>query len=156
MASTTLSHEIEIDASADAVWAVLADTGAYAEWNPFVRRLTGDLREGTRLEARIAPPGGRTMTFKPTVLAARAGRELRWLGRFLVPGLLDGEHSFRIEPLADGRTRFVQAERFSGVLVGLVRNTLAQTELGFEQMNEALKLRVEGSLPVPLVMIRSE
>jgi hypothetical protein len=144
MTSTTLTHAIEIDAPADAVWAVLADTDAYPEWNPFVLRLAGDLRDGARLEARIAPPGGRTMTFKPTVLAARAGSELRWLGRFLVPGLLDGEHSFRIEPLADGRTRFVQTERFTGVLVGLVRNALAKTQLGFEQMNDALKLRVEG------------
>jgi hypothetical protein len=106
-----IRHEIEIDASPDAVWAVLADTGAYPEWNPFVRRLTGDLREGAKLEAQIAPPGGRPMTFKPTVLAADPGRELRWLGRLLVPGVFDGEHRFQLEPLPDGRTRFIQSER---------------------------------------------
>ena len=37
------------------------------------------------------------MTFKPTVLAVHPERELRWLGRFILPGLFDGEHSFRIE-----------------------------------------------------------
>jgi uncharacterized protein YndB with AHSA1/START domain len=57
---TEISREIEIDAPPDAVWAVLADTGAYPEWNPFVRRLSGELREGERLEAEIAPPGGRS------------------------------------------------------------------------------------------------
>jgi hypothetical protein len=139
-----LHHEIEIDASPEAVWAVLADTPSYPAWNPFVRRLAGDLREGATLEAEIAPPGGRAMTFKPRVLAADPGRELRWLGRFLVPGLLDGEHSFRLEPLPDGRTRFVQRERFSGILVGLLRKTLAKTQVGFERMDAALKLRAEA------------
>jgi hypothetical protein len=141
---TTIQHEIEIDAPPAAVWAVLADTPSYPEWNPFVRRLEGDLREGARLEARIEAPGGRGMTFRPTVLAAEPARELRWLGRLLVPGLFDGEHRFRLEPLPDGRTRFVQSERFSGLLVGLVKGTLAKTLLGFEQMNGALKRRVEA------------
>ncbi|MEA2131661.1 MAG: hypothetical protein QOJ85_4552 [Solirubrobacteraceae bacterium] len=92
----------------------------------------------------IAPPGGRTMTFKPTVLSAEAGRELRWLGRFLVPGLFDGEHSFRLEELAGGRTRLTQAERFRGLLVGPLSGTLEKTRLGFEQMNRALKQRAEA------------
>lgn len=141
---TQLHHEIEIDAPPAAVWAVLADTARYPEWNPFVRRLSGDLRVGARLEAEIAPPDGRSMTFKPTVLAAEPARELRWLGRFLVPGLFDGEHAFRIEPLAGGRTRFTQTERFSGILVRPLRKSLARTQAGFEQMNKALKRRVEA------------
>lgn len=140
---TDISREIEIDAPPAAVWDVLADTDAYSEWNPFVRRLSGELREGATLEAHIAPPGGRAMTFKPTVLAAEPGRELRWLGRLLVPGVFDGDHRFLLEPLADGRTRFVQSERFSGVLVRPLRKTLAKTALGFEEMNAALKQRVE-------------
>jgi hypothetical protein len=78
------------------------------------------------------------------VLAAEPGRELRWLGRFLVPGLMDGEHAFRIEPIAGGRSRFTQSERFSGILVAFLKGTLRKTELGFEQMNGALKQRVEA------------
>jgi hypothetical protein len=142
--STTIQHEIEIDAPPSAVWAVLADTTAYPDWNPFVRRLSGDLREGAKLEAHIEAPGGRGMTFKPTVVAAEPGRELRWLGRLLLPGVFDGEHRFRLEPLASGGTRFVQSERFSGVLVRLLAGTLAKTEIGFQAMNHALKARVEA------------
>ena len=145
MQSTELRHEIEIDASPAAVWAVLTDTAAYPDWNPFLRRLDGELQEGARLQVEIAPPGGRAMTFKPTVLTVEPARELRWLGRLLVRGLFDGEHSFRLEPLENGRrTRFTQSERFSGILVGPLRKTLAKTERGFEQMNEALKRRVEA------------
>jgi hypothetical protein len=143
MSTFEIRREIDIDAPPETVWAVLTDTRSYPDWNPFVRRLAGDLREGARLETEIAPPGGRAMSFKPTVLAAEPGRELRWLGRFLVPGLLDGEHRFAIEPLPDGRSRFIQSERFTGLLVRPLRNTLRKTELGFEQMNEALRLRAE-------------
>jgi hypothetical protein len=138
-----LRREIEIDAPPERVWAVVSDFAAYAEWNPFIRRISGELIEGARLEVRIEPPGGRAATFKPTVRAVEAQRELRWLGRLVLPGIIDGEHSLLIEPLDGGRSRFVQSERFTGLLVGLVGGTLAKTETGFEQMNDALKARVE-------------
>jgi hypothetical protein len=82
------------------------------------------------------------------VLAAEPARELRWLGHFLVPGLFDGEHRLAIEPLGEGRVRFVQEERFTGVLVGLFAGSLDRnTKRGFEAMNEALKARVEAAAP---------
>ena len=139
-----LRREIDIDAPPAAVWAVLTDNRAYSEWNPFIRHLGGELREGAKLEVRIEPPGGRAMTFKPTVLAIEPHRELRWLGRLLVAGVFDGEHILHIEPLAEARSRFTQAERFSGILVPLFGGTLDKTELGFEQMNVALKARAES------------
>jgi len=39
------------------------------------------------------------MTFRPTILKAEPERELRWLGRLLLPGLFDGEHVFEIEQI---------------------------------------------------------
>jgi hypothetical protein len=138
-----LRREIEIDAPPARVWAVVTDFTAYPEWNPFIRRIGGELREGARLEVRIEPPGARATNFKPTVRSVQANRELRWLGHLLVPGIFDGEHNLRIEPLEGGRSRFVQSERFSGLLVGFVKGTLAKTEVGFEQMNAALKARIE-------------
>jgi hypothetical protein len=138
-----LRREIEIDAPPERVWAVVTDFAAYPEWNPFIRRIGGELRQGARLAVQIEPPGARPTTFKPTVRAVEANRELRWLGRLLLPGVFDGEHSLRIEPLEGGRCRFVQSERFTGVLVGVVKGMLAKTEAGFEQMNAALKARAE-------------
>jgi hypothetical protein len=139
-----LRTEIEIQAPTARVWEVLTDFGSYPDWNPFIRSISGKPREGARLEARIQPPGGRAMTFKPTVLAVTPERELRWLGRLLVPGLFDGEHSFRLEPAGEGRVRFVQSERFGGLLVPLFGKTLEKTERGFEAMNAALKERAES------------
>lgn len=71
-----------------------------------------------------------------TVLAVDAGRELRWIRHLLVPGLFDGEHRFDIHLLGPGRVRFVQQERFTGVLVPLfARNLDTHTLAGFNAMN---------------------
>jgi len=144
MAIHHLHTEIEIDASAERVWAIVADFAAYPLWNPFVRSVIGVPQQGERLQIVVQPGGGKAMRFSPVVLAAEAGRELRWLGRFLLPGLFDGEHSFVIEPLGECKVRFQQSERFCGVLVGLFRPSLDRdTKRGFEDMNRALKLRAE-------------
>ena len=89
---------------------------------------------------------------RPRRLAGRKGQtslvegfsRLRWIGRFLLPGLLDGEHSFELQALTGDRTRFIQSERFSGVLVGLLGRTLDKTEEGFAARNTALKSKVES------------
>jgi hypothetical protein len=143
VAEQELRHDIDIDAAPSAVWSVLTATAEYPSWNPFILRLEGQLREGERLGVRIQPSGGRPMNFKPTVLAVKPDRELRWLGHLLVPGLFDGEHRFLLEEAGEGRTRFTQAERFTGLLVPLFRGTLDKTEAGFGQMNEALKRKAE-------------
>jgi hypothetical protein len=135
-----LHTEIEIHASAEDVWKILTDFGAYPEWNPFISSLEGDAAQGARLHVTI----GKTK-FHPTVLAAEPGRELRWLGRLLLPGLFDGEHRFLIERLGAGNVRLVQDEKFRGLLVPLFRGGLERdTKPGFEAMNEALKTRAEA------------
>ena len=84
------------------------------------------------------------MLFSPTVLVAEPSRELRWLGHLWFPGLFDGEHSFSIEPLGEEHVRFVQRERFKGLLLPFLSKMLDRdTRRGFEEMNRALKLRAE-------------
>src|SRR5918999_2074632 len=112
-----LTSSVEIGASARRVWDILTDFGSYPDWNPFITSASGEAERGATLEIRIEPPEGRAMTFKPRVLEATPERELRWLGRLFLPGVFDGEHSLRIEPIADERVRFVQSERFDGILV---------------------------------------
>ena len=139
-----LRSEIDVHATPERVWQVLTDFAAYPQWNPFIVRAEGDARRGGRLTLRMQPAGGRATTFRPTVLEAAQGRELRWLGRLLVPGLFDGEHRFTIRPLGDGQVRLVQQEDFRGLLVPLLAGSLDRRTLpAFEQMNQALKRRAE-------------
>jgi hypothetical protein len=135
--------EIEINAAPQAVWAVLAHLQSYPEWNPFITSARTELKPGARLEITVRVPGGPTRTFRPRIVRVEPGRELRWLGTLLVPGLCDGEHLFRIEPTRAG-SRFVNAENFTGLLVPFVNGVIESTAPGYALMNEALKARVEG------------
>ena len=134
----------DIDAPAEHVWQLLTDFAAFPAWNPFIRAVGGEPVSGARLRVRIEPPGARGITLRPRVLVGAPPRELRWLGRLLLPGLFDGEHAFIVEPLGPLRVRFVQSERFTGALVPvLMCLVLPSTRRGFEAMNQALKARAE-------------
>ena len=139
-----LRTEIEIQATAERVWRLLTDFPSFPQWNPFIRKASGNIQVGERLEVNIQPSGASGMTFRPTVLKAEPNRELRWLGHLLISGLFDGEHIFTIEPLGEGRVRFTQREVFTGLLVPLFARGLdTDTQRGFEEMNLALKTRAE-------------
>ena len=139
-----LRTEIEIQASAERVWQLLTDFPSFPQWNPFIRKASGKVQVGERLDINIQPSGASGMTFRPTVLKAEPNRELRWLGHLLISGLFDGEHIFTIEPFGEGRVRFTQREVFTGLLVPLFARGLdTDTRRGFEEMIQALKTRAE-------------
>jgi hypothetical protein len=102
---------IDIAAPAERVWSVISDLDSFSEWNPFMTQAGGRLGEGEHLSITMEPPGGRPMDFKPKVLEVERPHRIRWLGRFLLPGLFDGEHTLRIEVLGQASSRFTQSER---------------------------------------------
>lgn len=139
-----IAAAIRIAAPAAKVWSVLTDLPAYAAWNPFIVSAAGTPVVGKRLSIRAQPPGGTVLRFRPLVLVADPEREFRWRGQFILPGLFDGEHAFRIEPEAEG-VRFVQTERFTGLLIPITPASLFERiQHGFEAMNRALRQRAEA------------
>lgn len=140
----TLHTNIEIGASAEVIWNILTDFARYPQWNPFIKSIEGQMQQGAKLRVVIQPPGGKAMTFTPTLLVVHPQREFRWLGRLFIPGLFDGEHSFQIESTGTTTCRFVHEEKFSGLLVPLLWKSLnTTTRQGFQAMNEALKKKAE-------------
>ena len=123
----TIEVVTEIAAPVETVWAELTAVTEYAAWNPFITTFRGDLVEGAKVEVQILPPGGKAMTFRPTITKVEENQHLEWIGRLLIPGVFDGRHSFHLEDLGDGRTRLTQSEKFSGVLVAVTGKTLANT-----------------------------
>ena len=141
----TVERSIEIAATPAEVWRVLVDFDAYPQWNPFVVHAAAPdgLAVGRGLDVRISDRGSET-AFRPEVLIVDVEREIRWVGKVLITGLLDGEHSFRLEATAGG-TRFTQGERLSGVLVPLVGSSIDVGD-GFDAMNAALRDRVLATI----------
>ncbi len=140
-----IKTDIEIAATPERVWSILTDFIAYPQWNPFIRSITGVVKTGEQLTVFIQATDGKGMTFRPTVLVALPNQELRWLGHFLWPRIFDGEHYFQIEAISANKTRLIQGEKFSGLLVALFKSNLeGGTKSGFIAMNKALKVLAEA------------
>jgi hypothetical protein len=143
----TIRSAIEIRAPQDAVWKVLTDFASYPEWNPHIRQVRGQARVGARLTIRSQPPSGRPIVLRPIVEVYDAPAELRWRSTFVARGLFNGEHGFKLERISTDRTRFMQDETISGLLVPLyARLRLPRAREGFAQVNEALRQRAEANV----------
>lgn len=140
-----IQTQIDIDAAPERVWAVLTDFARYPAWNPFIRSIEEVASVGGRLQVTLRAADEKQTTFRPLVTGAEHDRfVLSWRGTLITPWLFTGEHAFRLEALALGRTRFHHGEAFAGVLVPLLRKSLeTTTRRGFELMNEALKKESE-------------
>jgi hypothetical protein len=141
MPSRTIHTTVDINAGNDAVWDVLTDFASYKEWNP-VMRIEGTPEVGTKLVVHLTGEGG-GMSFKPKVLAATPGKELRWLGKLGLRSIAAGEHFFVLTTNDDGTTRLNHGERYSGALVALAKGSSANSGAAYEAFSQALKQRVE-------------
>jgi hypothetical protein len=140
---SSIQADIWIERPPEDVWKVLAATSEYGSWNPMISRMSGELREGNIIEF-VEGSATDGMVFHPTILVAKPGKELTWMGHVWFPGIFDGEHSFTLDGTGS-RTHFIQRERFSGWLVGrLTKGILVETEHQMAEMNFELKKRVEA------------
>lgn len=147
--SKEVHTEIDIRASDERVWQILTDFPNFAKWNPFIPKISGDLRKYARLKIRIQPRGERGMTFRSIILNVEPKRELHWIGRLAVPGLFSGEHIFTIEPLGNNHVRFIHREIFTGLFVLIYAGNFdTNIRRDFEDMNQALKSQAEQSISI--------
>lgn len=139
--------ETMIAAPPEAVWATISAFDRYHEWNPLMITVAGEARAGARMNwsSRI---NGNVRQYNADVARSDAHKELSWIGpaeRF-PRTLFWGHHRLLIEKADDGRTRFVNAEEFGGilslVLAGFLRGDVRDAYLS---MNEAVRVRAERS-----------
>lgn len=136
-----IKTEITINASPKKVWGILTDQNEYPNWNPFIKKLDGNLKIGERLKIVIQPENSTKMTFKPIVLELKENKILKWKGKFIIGGLFDGTHIFELIHNKNGTTTFKQSEIFKGILVRFFN--LDNTRIGFGKMNDELKKQSE-------------
>lgn len=138
-----IKTQIEINASAETIWTLLTNFSDYQQWNPFIKKISGTLKNGEKLEVHIFPPNGNKMVFKPTLLEVKHCQSIRWLGTLGIKGIFDGQHEFIIEKVNENKCIFHHNEYFSGILIPFFGQLLIKTERGFTRMNEALKIQAE-------------
>ena len=140
-----VSTTIEIAATPENVWAVLADLASYPKWHPVYLGVTGQLAAGSTLSITTThPTSGRTITAKVKVLTAEPDTELRWASKLL--GRTISERKFQLSSTSDG-TSLVQAGSYSGLGGGRGRamvKVLGRVQDTFTAINEAVKQQAEA------------
>lgn len=136
---------IIINAHPEEVWKILLDFESYPDWNPFIIKAKGDIKEGENLNISIKPVGSKPFSFTPRITNVVENKKIIWLGKAIVRGLFDGQHCFELHQNEDRTTTFIQKESFSGLLIPFCKKIIGVNTLnGFILMNQALKERVEN------------
>jgi hypothetical protein len=135
--------EIEIRSTPEIVWRILTDFSKYPEWNPFINKISGELKEGSRLVAHMNINGSRSITAKVILNKVDTYKELRWIGHAGTSGLFEGEHFFSIDSLGNDNVKFTHGEIFTGFLIPLLSRRLDKAIQSYEAMNKSLKALAE-------------
>ncbi len=130
--------ELNIQATASIIWSLLTDAKDFPRWNSTVSRVEGQIREGERLRLHVP---GTARTFTPRVSGVVPDERMTWTGGF--SPVFRGVRAFELRSCGDGSTDFVMEERFSGLMLPLVRGSMPDFGPVFERYANDLKREAE-------------
>ncbi|WP_280442726.1 SRPBCC domain-containing protein [Nocardia brasiliensis] len=141
----TIDTRIDMAAPPERVWSVLTDFAAYPGWNPFFVAVDGVAEPGAPLKLHTKFSNRfRTRIFPVTVYTVDAPQVLLWGGGLAIPGIADGKHGFELTATVTGGTHLRHYEQLSGLVIPIAGRLLSFLEHSYEQLNQALKERVES------------
>ena len=130
--------DANVRAPAERIWAVLTDANAFPRWNSTVSSIEGEIREGAKLRVHV-PGTDRVMT--PTISGVVPNERMTWTDGFTP--VLKGVRTFVLRPRGDGSTDFTMAERFTGLLLPLVKRSFPDFGPVFTQYANDLRREAE-------------
>ncbi len=131
-----------IEASPDAIWAVLTDAPGYTEWDSGVERVEGRIAPGETITvySKLNP----RRAFPVKVAEFSPGRKMVWSGGMPL-GLFKGVRTFTLSPQGNGAIRFTMREEYTGPLAPLITRSIPDLGPSFEQFVGGLKRRAEDA-----------
>jgi len=140
--SMTCVVEVNIHANAKVIWTLLTDANGFPRWNSTVTGVEGQIRNGERLRLHVP---GTNRTFTPKVSGVEPNARMVWTGG--VAPMFKGVRTFILRPSEDGSTDFTMDERWSGLLLPLVKGSMPDFGPVFQQFAGDLKREAERTLP---------
>ena len=137
----SISTEIIINTSAENIWNELTNFEKYPEWNPFIRKVSGNIAVGNKIEVTFQTEGSNPIVFTPIIQKIDNNSIFQWEGRLLMPGIFTGKHTFQLVSIDKNKTKLIQKEEFNGILVSFFN--FDSTIKGFGLMNKSIKERLE-------------
>jgi hypothetical protein len=129
-----------IDAPPEAVWSILTDAPAYAQWDSGVQKVDGRIAPGEKIKVVSEANPGRAFPVKVTEF--EPGRSMVWSGGMPL-GLFKGVRTFTLAPEGSG-TRFAMREEYTGPLLPMIWRSMPDLGPSFEQFARGLKARAEA------------
>lgn len=134
--------EIEVPASPETLWDLMADIRSWPSWNPDVKEVAvgGEIAAGTVFRWRAGPS-----SITSTLRLVDRPNAIGWTGRTFG---IDAIHVWRFEP--GGATTVARMEEsFSGLVARLLRRRLqrqldATTKAGLENLKTAAEKRQQA------------
>jgi len=136
--SMSCGVELNIRAPAARIWSLLTDARDFPRWNSTVTSVEGQIREGEQLRLHVP---GTERAFTPRVSGVVPDERMTWTGGF--SPVFKGVRTFELRRCSDGSTDFVMEERFSGLLLPLLRGSMPDFGPVFERYANDLKREAE-------------
>jgi len=99
----TIETQIKASSTPEKIWKILINFEEYELWNPFMIKVVGDAKLGSKIMVKIQTVRGKLRTYYPTITRLEINKELRWKGKSFLPGIFDGERIFIIEKSTDNK-----------------------------------------------------
>ena len=136
----SVHSELIINAPVEKVWQVLTDTGKYPEWNPTMKLLEGEMKEGNTLKYQFTQDA-ENISEIPAQVKKVIPNQLLNQGDGL-PFVITYNHKYILEPIDHG-TKITIHEDYDGIYVPFWNPQ--PVEAAYARLNKALKERVESN-----------
>jgi hypothetical protein len=129
-----------IQATPEAIWAILTDGPGYQAWDSGVERVDGRIAPGEKIKVVSKVNPGRAFPVKVTEFTP--GQRMTWSGGMPL-GLFKGVRTFTLQPQGNGSTTFTMREEYTGPLLPLIWRSIPDLGPSFTQFATGLKQRAE-------------
>jgi hypothetical protein len=129
-----------IQASQDAIWAILTDAPGYQAWDSGVERVEGRIAPGEKIKVVSKANPGRAFPVKVTEFTQ--GQRMTWSGGMPL-GLFKGVRTFTLSPQSNGSTTFTMREEFTGPVLPQIWRSMPDLGPSFQQFANGLRQRAE-------------
>ena len=141
-----ISSSIDVKASPEAIWEILANVEGWSDWSSMINASSGQIGLGDTVTlTMIGKDGGDGPRYSPVVTEMTAPKNFRWRAKMGAGFIFTNDKTYVLEPTDTG-TRVVHTEYFSGFMAALMWGKM-KNGVGpiIDAMNADLKAKAESA-----------
>jgi len=134
----SVHHEIYINTNTERVWSVISKTEDYQSWNPVMKLLQGEIKEGNKVKYQFTQDKENVSEIPSAVKKVIPNKLLNQGGG--LPFILTFDHQYILDKNKDG-TNLTIHEDYRGI--GVHFWNPEKVQLAYERLNKAIKKKAE-------------